>query len=62
MLVESFVEHPRIAGTCYKAANWIHAGTTQGRGKLDRFTRRPLPTKDIWLYPLCSQFRESLRS
>ena len=23
-------------GTCYRAANWIHVGQTQGRGRMDR--------------------------
>ena len=49
-------------GACYKAANWIHAGQTQGRGKLDRDHKADLPTKSIWLYPLSRHFRRSLRS
>ena len=28
-------ETQRCTGACYKAANWIHVGQTQGRGKLD---------------------------
>ena len=46
----------------YKAANWIHVGQTQGRGKLDRDHKADLPTKSIWLYPLSKHFRRSLRS
>ena len=34
--METFVERDRFAGTSYHAANWIHVGQTQGRGKLDR--------------------------
>ena len=35
VLLETFVETQRFTGACYKAANWIHVGQTQGRGKLD---------------------------
>ena len=34
VLLESFVQKDRFAGTCYKAANWIKLGQTKGRGKL----------------------------
>ena len=36
VLLETFVEKDRFLGTCYRAANWIFLGHTQGRGKLDR--------------------------
>ena len=52
VLLETFVETQRFTGACYKAANWIHVGQTQGRGKLDRDHKADLPTKSIWLYPL----------
>jgi len=52
VLAETFVDAERFAGTCYRAANWIHVGTTQGRGKLDRHHQRPLPVKNVYLYPL----------
>jgi len=29
-LVETFVEVPRFAGTCYRAANWLEVGQTRG--------------------------------
>jgi len=57
VLMETFVEKDRFAGTCYKAANWIHVGSTRGRGKLDRLHERKLPVKDIYLYPLDKNFR-----
>jgi hypothetical protein len=60
VLLETFVEKDRFHGTCYKAANWVHVGTTQGRGKLDRYKERKLPVKDIYLYPLAPDFRQSL--
>ncbi|MCL4425465.1 MAG: DUF4338 domain-containing protein, partial [Firmicutes bacterium] len=60
VLLETFVERERFAGTCYKAANWICAGPTQGRGKLDRHHHRALPVKDVYLYPLARDFRSLL--
>jgi len=51
VLLETFVEKNRFAGTCYKAANWKVVGTTKGRGKKDRFQEANLPKKDIFLYP-----------
>jgi hypothetical protein len=62
VLLETFVEQQRFKGTCYRAANWIHVGKTQGRGKLDRFNQFALPVKDIFLYPLEKKFREVLCS
>jgi hypothetical protein len=60
VLVETFVETPRFCGTCYKAANWIYLGETQGRGKLDVEHKAQLPQKTIWLYPLVRHFRRQL--
>ena len=60
LLLETFVERDRFRGTCYRAANWIHVGATQGRGKLDRHMRFPVPVKDIFLYPLHRHFRREL--
>ena len=52
LLLETFVQSDRFVGTSYRAANWISVGHTQGRGKPDVHHRRPLPKKEIWLYPL----------
>jgi hypothetical protein len=52
VLAETFVQTPRFTGTSYRAANWIHVGHTQGRGKLDRHHAHALPVKDVYLYPL----------
>jgi len=59
VLVETFVEI-RFRGTCYKAANWICLGETQGRGKLDKTHKARLPKKSIWVYPLIKNFRRQL--
>jgi hypothetical protein len=60
-LLETFVEIDRFAGTCYKAANWVCVGQTQGRGKLDIKNECALPVKSIWLYPLTQSYREKLK-
>lgn len=59
-LLETFVDTTRFKGTCYKAANWIHVGLTQGRGKYDRHTRRQKTIKAVFLYPLRPDFRQVL--
>jgi hypothetical protein len=35
-LLETLVDAQRYRGTCYRAANWNHAGQTSGRGRMDR--------------------------
>jgi len=60
VLMETFVETNRFAGTCYKAANWVHVGTTKGRGKLGPMNVQSVPFKDILLYPLDRNFRKIL--
>jgi hypothetical protein len=60
VLLETFVEKSRFAGTSYKAANWKYLGDTQGRGKLDRHNRAELPVKSVWVYPLSRGFRRLL--
>ena len=46
VLLETFCETTRYAGTCYRAANWAHLGQTQGRGKLDTRHQYNLPVKN----------------
>lgn len=62
-LFETFVDSTRFNGTCYQAANWIHVGTTTGRGRMDHKNQRQgiLP-KEIYLYPLTARFRQELLS
>lgn len=33
VLLETYVERGRFAGTCYRAANWLHLGASAGRGR-----------------------------
>jgi hypothetical protein len=56
-LVESFVDTEHFAGTCYKAANWIEIGQTQGRGRQDREHERTKAIKTIYVYELESDMR-----
>ena len=58
VLVETFVEKKRFHGTCYRAANWIGVGETVGRGRNDRTSTNWLPIKQVYLYPLESNFRQ----
>ena len=60
LLLESLVDPQRFSGTCYRAANWIHVGTTQGRGRMDRYRNVPRHVKRIFLYPLHPRARELL--
>ena len=59
-LLESFVDSARFEGTCYKAANWIRVGRTQGRGRQDRFRQSKETVKTIYMYPLEKDFRAQL--
>lgn len=60
VLLETFCEIPRFAGTCYKAANWIHLGQTQGRGKMDTHNEYAKPLKHIFVKPLCHDWQTIL--
>jgi hypothetical protein len=59
-LAETFVERERFAGICYRAANWLRVGQTCGRSRYDREHTVRVPVKDIYLYPLCKDFKERL--
>ncbi len=59
VLLETLVDRP-YTGTCYRAANWIRVGQTQGRGRMDRTHTAQGSSKDILLYPLESHWRQDL--
>ena len=61
VLLETFVDPERYHGTCYRAANWIYLGRTKGRGRMDRYKKRPFSRKDIYVYPLVAGFRACLK-
>jgi len=52
VLLETYVERDRFEGTCYKAANWVYVGTTQGRGRMDQDRAYLVPIKEVYVYPL----------
>ena len=58
VLIETFVERGRFPATSYRAANWQYVGTTTGRGRQGEGTT----SKDIYLYPLCADWRTTLCS
>ena len=60
VLIETFVQKDRFAGTCYKAANWTYLGDTRGRGKLDVRHHNALPIKAVFVYPIVPDFRSRL--
>ena len=62
VLVETFVDRSRYRGTCYRAANWILLGQTQGRGRQDRKHAAQGTIKDIWVYPLHSHWQAILQA
>jgi hypothetical protein len=61
LLAETFVDPQRFEGTCYRAANWIQIGLTQGyaRSRLDFYQLHAQP-KVIFLYPLHPKARSLL--
>jgi hypothetical protein len=60
LLLETLVEEERFRGICYRAANWIALGRTQGRGRMDREHRSPLRPKLLFVYPLGRNVQQRL--
>ena len=62
VLLETLVDARRFAGTCYRAANWLSLGSTQGRGRQDRHhVRHGSAPKQLFVYRLRPDAREMLR-
>ena len=59
-LLETFVERARFRGTCCRAAGWTHVGATAGRSRNDVHATMSVPVKDVFLYPLTTDFRGRL--
>lgn len=57
-MVETFVDSTRYVGSCYKGANWFKIGQTKGRSRQDRTRKLKVSVKDIFVYPLRSDFRK----
>ncbi len=58
--LETFIDPARFKGTCYRAANWQHLGSTTGRGHNAPTKKRTQPVKELFGYPLTSRFRQLL--
>lgn len=60
VLLETFVDGERFAGTCYQAANWQRVGQTAGRS--DGYSNGKVSTgkKEIYLYPLARDWQSTL--
>jgi len=62
VLMETLVDRERYSGTCYRAANWVSVGFTQGRGRMDRSGKGQGSRKEILLYPLDRRWQGRLCS
>ena len=62
VLLETFVDTEKYKGICYQAANWTYLGDTAGRGRMDRYNKKSLSVKQIYVYPLHDDFRAILCS
>jgi hypothetical protein len=59
---ETFVDPATHRGTCYRAANWVNLGRTQGLGKDSRSKKPNRSIKDVLALPLTADFRQKLTS
>lgn len=59
---ETFVDPSIHRGTCYRAANWVYLGRTQGLGKDARSKLPNRSIKDVLGLPLAEDFRQRLLS
>ena len=60
VLIETFVDTTKYAGTCYQAANWQYIGKTKGRGRFDPKHEQKQSIKDIYIYPIESDWQHTL--
>jgi len=60
VLIETFVDTEKYAGTIYKAANWQHLGQTTGQGRFYKTNKTLGSIKDVYVYPLEASFRDTL--
>jgi hypothetical protein len=59
-LLETFVDRQRFTGTCYRAANWICLGQTEGRGRQGPAGVVSTTIKDVYVLALHRNFRTHL--
>lgn len=60
VLAETFIDLDRFAGTCYKAAGWLHLGETSGYGRTGGQYFFHGKKKSIWVYPVHQDARQLL--
>ncbi len=60
VLVETFVDPSRFAGTCYRAANWFHVGQTAAEDTAYPNGKVAAGPKDIYLRPLRRDWKKVL--
>jgi hypothetical protein len=60
VLLETYVDQARFTGGCYRAANWIEVGITEGPGRQDARHEGALRVKKVFLYPLRGDWRARL--
>lgn len=60
VLLETFVDPARYAGTSYLAANWLYVGMTTGEGRARRGKSYETTPKKIFVKPLAEDFRAVL--
>ncbi len=61
ILLETFVDSQRFAGTCYRAANWLAVGTTSGYAKVGNSHHNSQTPKLVFAYPTTQRFRKLLK-
>ena len=52
LIAETFVDHSRFAGACYRAANWKQLGQTRGFGRNGGKYYHHGVSKTVYVYPL----------
>jgi hypothetical protein len=62
LLVETFVDIKRFKGTCYRAANWIEVGRTNGFGRSNTHYREHGEPKLVFVFSLYRKSRGMLNS
>lgn len=60
VLVESFVDRSCFDGACYRASNWTPVGWSAGRGRQDRHHEKARSKKEVFLFPLEEDYRQTL--
>ena len=60
LLAETFVDHSRFNGTCYRAAGWIPLGKTSGFGRKGSIYYYHGETKTVFVKPLRPDAKELL--